>query len=66
MDAKRPVFKGLNEFEAVQVYRRNLPHWRQEGGTYAIAFRLADALPRAVVSQWEDEKSVWLAARGIA
>ena len=32
----------------MRVYERNLPHWRQEGGTYFVTFRLADSLPASV------------------
>ena len=34
-----------------QIQRRKgayLPHWTREGDTYAVTFRLADALPKAV------------------
>jgi putative transposase len=61
----RPPFKPYHEREAVIVYRRNLPHWRQDGATYFVTFRLADALPKSVVAQWDDEKRLWLAARDI-
>jgi len=33
-----------------------LPHWTRVGGIYAVTFRLADSLPRAVLDQWEDER----------
>lgn len=59
----RPPFSDQN---AVKIYRRNLTHWRQEGATYFITFRLADALPKRITEQWESEKSLCLAARGIS
>ncbi len=31
--------------------RRNLPHWTRNGAVYALVFRLADSLPRAVVEE---------------
>lgn len=34
----------------------NLPHWRRDGGTYAVTFRLADSLPQEVLSQWKKER----------
>ncbi|MBM3883397.1 MAG: hypothetical protein FJ387_27435, partial [Verrucomicrobia bacterium] len=45
------TFKTYNSFEPVE--RRQgayLPHWTQAGATYAVNFRLADALPQQV---WE-------------
>jgi REP element-mobilizing transposase RayT len=33
-----------------------LPHWTKEGATYAVTFRLADALPRAAVESWKFER----------
>jgi REP element-mobilizing transposase RayT len=34
----------------------NLPHWRLDGGTYAVTFRLADSLPKEVLSSWKIER----------
>ena len=39
----------------------NLPHWRQEGVTYFVTFRLADSLPQAKLKQWLHERDAWLA-----
>jgi primosomal protein N' (replication factor Y) len=38
----------------------NLPHWRQDGTTYFVTFRLADSLPKAKLKQWERERDLWL------
>jgi Rad3-related DNA helicase/REP element-mobilizing transposase RayT len=40
---------------------RNLPHWRQEGTTYFVTFRLADSVPAARVKQFLAEREEWLA-----
>jgi putative transposase len=40
-----PGFRGLDPGQPVRVYRRHLPHWRQNGATYFVTFRLNDALP---------------------
>lgn len=61
----RPDFVPFDEERAVRIYRRNLPHWRQDGATYFVTFRLGDSVPRAVLRQWEYEKQKWLSARGI-
>jgi hypothetical protein len=37
----------------------NLPHWRQDGTTYFVTFRLADALPQEKLFQWRDEMKMW-------
>ncbi len=40
----------------------NLPHWRQDGATYFVTFRLADSIPREKLQQWLQELETWLAA----
>jgi REP element-mobilizing transposase RayT len=44
-----------------QIYRRNLPHWRQDGVTYFVTFRLADSLPTKKLAALKEEKERWLA-----
>ncbi len=62
----RPAtFVPFDEHKAVRIYHRNLPHWRQDGCTYFVTFRLADSIPASVRRQWEHEQSQWLRARGI-
>ncbi|WP_254511274.1 transposase [Anatilimnocola floriformis] len=41
-----PGFIGFDEQKPMRFYRRHLPHWRQEGVTYFVTFRLADSLPQ--------------------
>ncbi len=41
-----PGFRGLHSDLPVRMYRRHLPHWRQDGATYAVTFRLADSIPQ--------------------
>lgn len=55
-----PGFRGLDEYGAVTIYIRNLPHWRQSGASYFVTFHLADALPApkrqefaAIRREWE-------------
>jgi putative transposase len=38
----------------------NLPHWRQEGVTYFVTFRLADSIPQGKLKQWLCEREKWL------
>ncbi|MEJ5375060.1 MAG: DUF1156 domain-containing protein [bacterium] len=37
----------------------NLPHWRQDGATYFVTFRLADSMPQEKLLQWEEERKAW-------
>ncbi len=39
----------------------NLPHWRQDGTTYFVTFRLADSLPQEKLEKWKYERDEWLA-----
>ncbi len=59
-------FVPFDERRAVRMYQRNLPHWRQDGCTYFVTFRLADSIPESVQRQWEQEKKEWLKRQGIA
>lgn len=46
-----PGFRGLDPREKLERYERNLPHWRQEGATYFVTFRLADSLPQSKLTR---------------
>ena len=35
----------------------NLPHWRKDGATYSVTFRLADSLPQEVLVGWKAERA---------
>ena len=37
-----------------------LPHWEQDGRTYFVTFRLADALPHHLTAAWQEEHATWL------
>ena len=39
---------------------RHLPHWKREGATYWITFRLADSLPKTKLASWKRERDIWL------
>lgn len=59
-------FKPFDENGPVRIYYHGLlPHWRQEGCTYFVTFRLADSIPDNVLKVQEAERSQWLRARGI-
>jgi putative transposase len=48
-----PGFQGLREDLPLTVYGRHLPHWRQDGATYFVTFRLADSLPKSKLCELE-------------
>lgn len=55
-----PEFRGLDPHLPLHTYQRHLPHWRQEGATYFVTFRLADSLAQPqreflcrLRSEWE-------------
>lgn len=52
-------FRGLNPDAPVEVYLRNLPHWRQNGATYFVTFNLADALPKNKQNELESMRREW-------
>ena len=39
---------------------RHLPHWRQDGCTYFVTFRLGDSIPKERLAQWQMELRQWL------
>ncbi len=58
-----PGFQGFREDLPVTVYCRHLPHWRQDGASYFVTFRLVDSLPQSKLHELEAIKREW-AMRG--
>ena len=56
----------FDERRAVRMYQRNLPHWRQDGCTYFVTFRLSDSVPDSVRREWEQDKKQWLERHSIS
>ena len=52
----------LNPFNDIAVSEHHLPHWQQEDCFVFVTWRLADALPRATLLAWEEEKELFLNA----
>src|SRR5687768_5402716 len=50
----------FNPYADIRHTENRLPHWQQEGAVYFVTFRLADAVPLRVRSQWENERESWL------
>jgi REP element-mobilizing transposase RayT len=44
-------FQPFDPHKPVRKYWRDLPHWRQNGATYFVTFRLWDSLPQFAVDQ---------------
>jgi putative transposase len=61
-----PGFQGLREDLPVTCYTRHLPHWRQDGATYFVTFRLADSLPQSKLRELSELKRRWEVELGIA
>jgi type I restriction enzyme R subunit len=60
---RRDAAATLNYFdpnEPVAFLSGDLPHWRQDGATYFVTFRLADSLPQEKLSEWTKERDQWL------
>jgi hypothetical protein len=60
-----PGFQGLRDDLPLNFYWRHLPHWRQDGATYVVTFRLVDSLPQAKLRELEQVKSDWAQKHGI-
>lgn len=57
--AAPPDFRGLHPDLPIRVYQRHLPHWRQDGGTYFVTFRLADSIPQQQLQALKRWRSLW-------
>ena len=50
----------FNPYEEIRFTENLLPHWQQNGATYFVTFRLADSVPTHLLTQWEEERAIWL------
>jgi putative transposase len=50
----------FNPYANIRFTANRLPHWKQEGAVYFVTFRLADAVPRRLRDEWENERQGWL------
>ncbi len=46
----------------VTITEASLPHWKQDGATYFVTFRLVDSLPQERIKQWVADRDRWLTA----
>ena len=56
-DIRDPFF---DEHAEVNVTRRNLPHWNQDGKLYFVTWRLGDSLPQEHLAQLEVDRAAWV------
>ncbi len=54
-----PEFRGLHPDLPIRVYHRHLPHWRQNGATYFVTFRLADSIPQEKLRALKRWREIW-------
>ena len=54
-------FHPFDSDKTVRIYRRNLPHWRQNGATYFVTFRLFDSLPNQLVQELDHIRRMLIA-----
>ncbi len=66
LDLPPPGFVGLDPGKPVTIYHRHLPHWRQEGASYFVTFRLADSLPQRRLDEMKEERERWTRAHPAA
>jgi putative transposase len=57
--APPPDFHGLDPYKPIAAYHRHLPHWRQDGATHFVTFRLGDALPQEKLNDLKRFRDHW-------
>jgi len=55
-----PNFRPLDRNRPIHMYKRNLPHWRQEGATYFITIHTRDSLPACALRDLKEIRERWL------
>lgn len=56
---RMPVLQAFDPEAEFEVRSRHLPHWRQQGATYFVTFRLGDALPQDRLRSLRAERLQW-------
>jgi REP element-mobilizing transposase RayT len=57
-------FIPFDQSRPASIRWRYLPHWRQEGATYFVTFRLADSLPASFVAETLHERDEFIRLQG--
>jgi REP element-mobilizing transposase RayT len=50
----------FNPYADIRFTANRLPHWQQKGAVYFVTFRLADAVPDHLRTQWDSGRAAWL------
>jgi putative transposase len=50
----------FNPYADIRETENRLPHWQQVGAVYFVTFRLGDAVPYRLHTQWEYDRKAWL------
>ncbi len=50
---------NINNLKFKKHYKRNLPHFQNEGGTYALSFRLSLSLPQYIINEMKQSKNYY-------
>lgn len=58
--AKYPPINYFDPEASIAFLSGDLPHWRQQGVTYFVTFRLNDSLPREKLDLWREERTQWM------
>lgn len=51
----------FNPRAAIDIHRRNLPHWQQADVPVFVTWRLADSIPETLLRPWLERRAAWLA-----
>jgi REP element-mobilizing transposase RayT len=54
-----PFFEPYNPEAPTRFYTRHLPHWRRDGVTYHVTFRLANSLPKEKLDSLRNIRERW-------
>lgn len=60
-----PGFQGLRPDLPLEFYVRHLPHWRQDGATYFVTFRLSDSVPQSKLRELNALRQQFAAKHGL-
>ncbi len=50
----------LSGDQPLEIHRRRLPHWQQNGVCYFVTWRLGDSLPAHLLKTWSNAKLAWM------
>jgi len=57
-------FIPFDKSRPAAIHTRRMPHWKQEGCTYFVTFRLADSIPIPRLHELQRERDEWMKQNG--